>query len=113
MVPDSKRIMRTAKREARRVEVGREVWHVQRMLAAFNYRGRQYLSRTVEETMKAAECAFSLDEGDYDRASHLAKVTAFLIRRGLRSSLPVPPAGSTAGRAYAKSKGYRRRRARL
>jgi hypothetical protein len=44
-----------------------------------DFGGKQYLSRTVDEAMKEAERAFS--EGDYERAEHLAKVVACLVRR--------------------------------
>jgi hypothetical protein len=40
---------------------------------------KQYLSRTVCETMRRAEKAFS--DGDYDRAEHQAKVVAYLVKR--------------------------------
>jgi hypothetical protein len=64
----------------RLVAVGRAMW-------AFNYKdgrignylGPQYLSRTVDRTMKEAEAAFSAE--DYDRADHLAAVVECLVAR--------------------------------
>lgn len=65
--------------EARQLAIAHQLVAVGRSLRAFDFEGEQYLSRAVSETMKAAERAFSDD--DYDRAEHLAKVVAFLVRR--------------------------------
>jgi hypothetical protein len=70
----------TAKREAQRVAVGRQIFDVQRSHIAFDLKGRRYLSRTLEGAMSEAEHAYGLDE-DYDRAAHLARVAAFLVHR--------------------------------
>jgi hypothetical protein len=63
----------------RKLTVARRLVDVGRSLKAFDFEGKQYLSRTVDEAMKAAEQAFS--DTDYDRAEHLAKVVAYLVRR--------------------------------
>lgn len=64
---------------SRQLTVAHQLVDVGRSLKAFDFKGRQYLSRTVDEVMKEAERAFSDD--DYDRAEHLAKVVACLVRR--------------------------------
>jgi len=70
------------KRTSREVEVGRLLVDVGRSLHAFDYEGGRYLSLTVAETMREAEYYFADDDDrDYDRAEHLAKVVAYLVRR--------------------------------
>jgi hypothetical protein len=70
---------RAAMRLSRQQVVARQLVDVGRSLWAFNHGDGQYLSRTVDEAMKEAERAFSDD--DYDRAEHLAKVVAYLVKR--------------------------------
>jgi hypothetical protein len=72
--------------ETRKIEVARRLVAVGKSLHAFDHGEHvpfegtpQYLSRTVCETMRKAERAFSDD--DYDRAEHLAKVVAVLVKR--------------------------------
>jgi hypothetical protein len=65
--------------DARQHDVARQIVDVGRSLDAFNHRDGQYLSRAVNEAMKECEAAFSVD--DYDRAEHLAKVVAYLVKR--------------------------------
>ena len=69
-----------------RIEVARQLIAVGKSLRAFEYGEdvpfegrRQYLSRSVDQAMKEAEAAFSVD--DYDRAGHLVKVVAAMVRR--------------------------------
>jgi hypothetical protein len=65
---------------SRRYIVAGHLVDVGRSLDAFNFGdGQQYLSRAVSEAMKEAERAFSAE--DYDRAEHLAKVVAYLVKR--------------------------------
>ncbi len=66
-------------RGPRRVAVARQLVDVGRALHAFDFQGEQYLSPAVDAAMKEAERAFSDD--DYDRAEHLAKVVACMVRR--------------------------------
>jgi len=61
--------------DPRRYAVGRQIHEVQKLLA----RAFDYLSIAVDEAMRECEAAFSYAE--YDRAEHLAKATAALIRR--------------------------------
>jgi hypothetical protein len=63
----------------RQQRVARRLVDVGRSLNVFNHTDGQYLSRAVSTAMREAEAAFSLD--DYDRAEHLAKVVAFLVKR--------------------------------
>lgn len=63
----------------RQQRVAHQLVDVGRSLNAFNHGDEQYLSRTVDAAMKEAEAAFADD--DYDRAEHLAKVVACLVRR--------------------------------
>jgi hypothetical protein len=70
----------------REIEVASLLVEVGKSLRAFDYGERipfegrrQYLSSPVNKTMKEAEAAFC-DE-DYDRAEHLAKVVAAMVRR--------------------------------
>jgi hypothetical protein len=72
--------------QSRSYIVARQLVAVGRSLQAFDHgphiplEGRkQYLSRTVCETMRRVEKAFS--EHDFDRAEHLAKVVAYLVKR--------------------------------
>jgi hypothetical protein len=74
------------KRTPRAIEVARLLVEVGKSLDAFDhgehvpFEGQpRYLSRTACETMRQAEKAFS-DE-DYDRAEHLAKVVAVVVKR--------------------------------
>jgi hypothetical protein len=71
--------MTAAKQDTRRVAVARRVVDVQRSLSAFTYGDDQFPSPTVMKAMRECEAAFSDD--DFDRAEHLANVTAFLIAR--------------------------------
>jgi hypothetical protein len=71
---------------SRKLTVARQLVAVGKSLQAFDHgshipsEGRkQYLSRTVCETMRRAEKAFS--EHDFDRAEHLAEVVAYLVKR--------------------------------
>jgi hypothetical protein len=64
---------------SRQQRVARQIVDVGRSLNAFNFEDEQYLSRAVDKAMKEAEAAFSDD--DYDRAEHLAKVVACLVKR--------------------------------
>jgi hypothetical protein len=67
-------------RASRQYVVARHLVDVGRSLDAFNFGdGQQYLSRAVSETMKEAERAFVAN--DFDRAEHLAKIVAFLVKR--------------------------------
>jgi hypothetical protein len=59
--------------------VARQLVDVGKSLSTFTFKGTLYLSRTVDETMKEAEAAFSAD--DFDRASHLVQVVKFLVAR--------------------------------
>jgi hypothetical protein len=79
-----------AKREAaverRRREVAQLLVDVGKSLHAFDHGKHvpfegvpQYLSKTVDQTMKEAEAAFA--DADYDRAEHLARVVAALVKR--------------------------------
>ena len=63
----------------RQIEVAQTLVEVGRSLKAFDFKGEQYLSRTVSETMKAAERAFADD--DYDQAERLAKIVTYLVQR--------------------------------
>lgn len=63
----------------RRLTVARQLMDVGRSLHAFDYKDKQYLSRTMHETMLEAERAFA--DKDYDRSEHLVKVVAYLVRR--------------------------------
>jgi len=66
--------------DPRRYAVGRQIHEVQKLLArAFDDGDETHLSIAVDEAMLECEAAFSYAE--YDRAEHLAKVTAALIRR--------------------------------
>jgi hypothetical protein len=69
----------TTKQEAQRAAVARQLVDVGKSLSTFTFKGTLYLSRTVDETMKEAEAAFSAD--DFDRASHLVQVVKFLVAR--------------------------------
>jgi hypothetical protein len=64
----------------RRTAVAHQVVAAQRSLGAFAYRHRLYSSKTVMDVMRECERAFSIDK-DYDRAEHMVKIIAFLIRR--------------------------------
>jgi hypothetical protein len=64
----------------KRTGAAHQVVAAQRLLSAFDYNGRQYLSKTVEEVMRECERAFSMDK-DYDRSAHLVKIIAYLVRR--------------------------------
>jgi hypothetical protein len=59
--------------------VARLLFDVGRSLSVFEFEGRRYLSRPIDKAMTEAERAFA-DE-DYDRAEHLAKVIACMVRR--------------------------------
>jgi hypothetical protein len=63
----------------RRYIVARQLVAVSRSLDAFSFKGEQYLSRAVSETLKEAERAFAV--GSYDRTEHLTKVAAPMIKR--------------------------------
>src|SRR5262245_41786609 len=70
----------------RRLAVARRLMDVGKSLHAFDhgrgcaFEGRpQYLSKGVSRTMREAECAFA--HHDYDRAEHLAKVVAAMVKR--------------------------------
>jgi hypothetical protein len=63
----------------KKTTVADQLLDVGRSLSAFGFEGEQYLSRTVGKTMKEAKAAFADD--DYDRAEHLAKVVAYLVKR--------------------------------
>jgi hypothetical protein len=65
--------------DEKKLAVAYQLVAVGRSLSAFDFKGEQYLSRTVSETMKAAERAFAAD--DFDQAEHLAKVVAYLVQR--------------------------------
>jgi hypothetical protein len=64
---------------SRKLAVAHQLVAVGRSLRAFEFKGAQYLSRTIDEAMKEAERAFSDD--DYDLAEHLIKVVAYLVQR--------------------------------
>jgi hypothetical protein len=66
-------------RQKRQLAVARRLVDVGRSLSAFDYKDKQYLSRTVRETMLEAERAFA--DNDYDWAEHLAKIVAYLVAR--------------------------------
>lgn len=52
---------------------------------AFEFDGEQFRSRSVDQAMHERERAFA--DKDCDLAEHLAKVTAFLIKRRRRFTL--------------------------
>jgi hypothetical protein len=60
-------------------DTARQVVAAQRSLGAFDHKGEQYLSQTVQEVMRECEAAFSMD--DYARSAHLVKIIAYLVRR--------------------------------
>jgi hypothetical protein len=77
-------------RAQRQYTVAGRLVDVGRSLDAFNFEDGQYLSRAVHETMKEAERVFydaahcrdqSKAAAGYDRAEHLAKVVAYLVKR--------------------------------
>jgi hypothetical protein len=69
----------TGKRASRRITVAHQLLDVGKSLHAFDFGDEQFLSRTVDETIREAEAAFA--EDDFSRAEHLAKVVAYLVRR--------------------------------
>jgi hypothetical protein len=72
--------------------VARQLVVVGQSLDAFNFGGKQYLSRVVDRTMREAERAFAdgleaehisaqVAQAHHDRAEHLARIVAYLVRR--------------------------------
>lgn len=68
----------TASAPDRRLTVARQIVDAQRGFPLFLYNGEQHPSRAILQTMQQAEHAFAAD--DFDRAEHLAKVVAAMIK---------------------------------
>jgi hypothetical protein len=63
--------------QRRVISIARRIEAVQRSLSAFDHNGQQYLPKSVAQAILETEYAFA--HKDYDRAEHMAKVTAFLV----------------------------------
>jgi hypothetical protein len=94
----------SAAADDRRYAVARRFQAVGRSLNAFNFGEGQYLSKTVDATMKEAERAFAAAVeaerdgavADYGLAEHLVKVVAFLVSREAPKFAADPEAWITA-----------------
>jgi hypothetical protein len=72
--------MKQRGREARRLEVARQITAVGRLYRrAFEFKRELYPSRAVDRAFADVERAFSDD--DFDKAEHLTKVIACMIKR--------------------------------